>query len=199
MTLMAISDTSMTDEQLIARAASGNSEAFGQLVRRYQDRLFRGVCHLLHAHADAEDVVQDTFVQAYLKLQTFRQQCAFYTWLYRIALNIVYSGGRRQRTRAQLSRARPVRADDQTDPHGTPDDELQRREDENQLRQALDALSAEHRAILVLRGVEGFDYDTIAQVLELNLGTVRSRLHRARLELRDQLQQGCECRDVRQA
>ena len=191
--MLTITGQTATEKQLIERSLAGNQDAFGQLVRKYQDRLFTSLSHLTGSHADAEDIAQDAFVQAYLKLSTFRQHCAFYTWLYRIALNILYTRTRRQRIRACLSHTRQVKAEDQSDPHGTPADELARREDAGQIRQALNALSEEHRAILVLRGVEGFDYDTIAETLELNVGTVRSRLHRARIELRDQLQKRQVC------
>ena len=87
----------------------------------------------------------------------------------------------------QASQARPVHDDDRSDPNGTPVDALQRREQAQQIRQALNALSEDHREILLLRGVDGFDYDQIAETLEIKTGTVRSRLHRARLEFRDQL------------
>ena len=80
-------DQTATDQQLIERSLAGHQEAFGQLVRKYQDKLFTSLSHLTGSHADAEDVAQDAFVQAYFKLSTFRQHCAFYTWLYRIALN----------------------------------------------------------------------------------------------------------------
>ena len=186
-------DQTATDQQLIERSLAGHQEAFGQLVRKYQDKLFTSLSHLTGSHADAEDVAQDAFVQAYFKLSTFRQHCAFYTWLYRIALNLVYTRARYHRIRACLSHTRAVTEDDQSDPHGTPVDELERREDATKIRQALDALSEEHRTILVLRGVEGFDYDTIAETLELSAGTVRSRLHRARNELRDELQKREVC------
>ena len=191
--MLTTTDQIATDQQLIERSLAGNQDAFGQLVRKYQDHLFTSLRHLTGSHADAEDIVQDTFVQAYLKLSTFRQHSAFYTWLYRIALNQVYTRGRRQRIRACLSHTRPLNADDRSDPHGTPVDELQRREEAKQIHQALNSLSEEHRTILVLRGVEGFDYDTIAELLELSAGTVRSRLHRARLELRNQLKHQQDC------
>ena len=186
-------DQTATDQQLIERSLAGNQDAFGQLVRKYQDKLFTSLSHLTGSHADAEDVAQDAFVQAYRKLSTFRQHCTFYTWLYRIAFNLVYTRARHHRTRASLSHARSVTEDDQSDPHGTPADEMERREDAAKIRQALDALREEHRTILVLRGVEGFDYDTIAETLDLSAGTVRSRLHRARNELRDQLQKREAC------
>jgi RNA polymerase sigma-70 factor (ECF subfamily) len=178
----------VTDQQLIEQTLRGNSEMFGQLVRKYQDQLFTSIRHLSGSQIDAEDIVQEAFVQAYFKLATFHHRCAFYTWLYRIALNRLYSQGRRQRThpsRLQLSAETQA---ERSDPHGTPADELVRREQAQHLGEALSALAEEHRTVLVLRGVEGFSYDTIATLLHLNPGTVRSRLHRARLQLRDQLQ-----------
>lgn len=193
--MIAITESTMTDADLIERSLAGNTDAFGQLVRRYQDRLFTSLSHIAGSHADVEDVAQDAFLQAYRNLATFRQHCAFYTWLYRIALNLWYTRARSQRTRAGLSEARQVNEDDRMDPHGTPVDALQRREHAQQIRQALNALSEEHRTILVLRGVEGFDYDRIGEILELNAGTVRSRLHRARAEFREQLAQ---CSDDRE-
>jgi RNA polymerase sigma-70 factor, ECF subfamily len=191
--MLANNQVTVTDQQLIEQTLSGNAEAFGQLVRRYQDQLFTSLRHVMGSPDDAEDVVQDAFVQAYRKLDTFRQHCAFYTWLYRIALNLVYTRSRRRRIRANLARTRPVMENDQPDPHGTPDDELQRREAVSQIGQALQALSDEHRTILVMRGVEGFDYDTIAELLAVSPGTVRSRLHRARAQLRDQLSRFACC------
>lgn len=177
-----------TDEQLIEQTLRGNVEMFGQLVRKYQDQLFTSIRHLGGFQVDAEEIVQEAFVQAYFKLATFRHRCTFYTWLYRIALNRLYTQGRRQRahpSRLQLSTETET---ERSDPHGTPADELLRREQAQHMGEALNALTEEHRAVLVLRGVEGFSYHAIAALLHLNPGTVRSRLHRARLELRDRLQ-----------
>jgi len=159
-------------------------------VRRHQDRLFRSIRHVVGCHADAEDVVQDAFVQAYVKLATFENRAAFYTWLFRIAMNLAHTRARRLRTRTAVERCQRL---NDTDPPATlstsaaPGEALMQTETAAQIRQALDALTAEHRTILVLRGVEGFDYDSIADLLHISVGTVRSRLHRARLLLRDQL------------
>ncbi|MCY2988642.1 MAG: sigma-70 family RNA polymerase sigma factor [Planctomycetota bacterium] len=182
-----------TDQRLIEQSLAGNRDAFGQLVLRHQDRLITRLSQLAELRVDAEDVVQEAFVQAYLKLATFRRHCRFYTWLYRIALNVLYTRNRYQRVRACLSRTRPVHEEDQYDPYGTPADELERREDATQIGLALDALSEEHQAILALRGGDGCDYETIAETLELTAGTVRSRLHRARRKLREQLQRRQIC------
>jgi RNA polymerase sigma-70 factor (ECF subfamily) len=187
MTVAAITEIRATDQELIAQTVGGRAEAFGELVLRYQDRLLRTASHLVRSHVDAEDLVQDVLIQAYAKLSTFRQQCAFYTWLYRITLNLWHVRRRCQRVRARLVYARPVTEDDQLDPHGTPEAELQRREEAREMAEAWRGLSAEHRRILALRGIDRFDYGTIAQILQLKIGTVRSRLHRARRHLRDRL------------
>ncbi len=179
----------MTDEaRLIREARGGNEAAFGQLVRRYQDRLYTSVVHIIGCPDEAEDVVQDAFVQAFLKLRTFRHDSTFYTWLYRIALNRAASRRRRRRPVPQL------RDDEQdtllhepVDPGEPPGEQLLRVERAHQVRQALATLTEEHRAIMVLRELEGCDYQTIAEILGISVGTVRSRLHRARSEMRAQL------------
>jgi len=178
------------DRELVAIALHGDSEAFGHLVRRHQDRLFRSIRHVVGCHADAEDLVQDAFVQAYVKLATFEGRAAFYTWLFRIAMNLAHTQTRRRQSRIAVERCQRLNDTDPaaalaTDP--APGETLMQTETAAQIRQALDALTAEHRTILVLRGVEGFDYDSIADLLHISVGTVRSRLHRARLQLRDQL------------
>ena len=181
------------ESRLIAQAVNGNPDAFGQLVRVYQDRLFTTVIHIVHCRADAEDVVQDAFVQAYVKLRSFKGKSSFYTWLYRIAVNMALSRGRRMRVRQSVEKPRERMGEEPQDPNGSPSERMEREEHASKIRSALDSLSEEHRAILVLRGVEGFDYQTIAQILNLSPGTVRSRIHRARTQLREQLDQSHCC------
>jgi RNA polymerase sigma-70 factor (ECF subfamily) len=190
---MSNTKTAVNENQLIVQAVSGNPEAFGQLVREYQDRLFTTVIHIVHCRADAEDIVQDAFVQAYVKLGSFKGKSSFYTWLYRIAVNMALSRGRRMRARRSVERPREGTGEEPHDPNGSPSERLEREEHAGEIRIALESLSEEHRAILVLRGVEGFDYETIAQILNLSPGTVRSRLHRARTQLREQLDQSHCC------
>jgi RNA polymerase sigma-70 factor (ECF subfamily) len=181
------------ETRLLDDAFQGNTEAFGQLVRLYQDRLLSSIMHMVQCRADAEDIVQDAFVQAYLKLQSFRRSSTFYTWLYRIAVNLALSRCRKRRTRLSVEQSREIVGCEPQDPQGTPGDHLMRRERATQIERALGALSDEHRTILVLRGVDGMDYETIGQILDLNPGTVRSRLHRARVQLRAQLDEPCHC------
>lgn len=177
------------DGELIAETLAGDRSAYGQLVRRYQDRLFGAVMQVVRSREEAEDVVQDAFVKAYLKLETFQQSSAFYTWLYRIAFNAAVSRGRRKRPEASVEVHREASGGEPIDESEDAGERLLRQERAEQLQAALDGISEEHRAILVLREMEGFCYEEIAEVLDLPVGTVRSRLHRARLQLKSQLEQ----------
>ncbi len=179
----------MDDDALIDAALDGDSSAFGDLVARYQDRLFHTVAHVVGSVEDARDIVQDAFVQAYVKLETFQRNAAFYTWVYRIALNGAISSRRRKRPAVSLDAAREGIGLEPACGQAAPGDRLEQQEVAGQVRAALAALTDEHRTILVMREMDGHDYETIAELLELPVGTVRSRLHRARLELRDQLKQ----------
>ena len=174
------------DQQLIESALAGNSAAFGDLVRKYQDRLYNTMVHVTGSAEDAYDVVQDAFVKAFVKLESFQRSSAFYTWLYRIAFNTAISRQRRRRPTQSIDRGQDC-GDQPIDPGAAPGDRLERDELAGQVRAALETLSDEHRTVLVLRDIDGCDYEAMAEILEIPLGTVRSRLHRARLQLRDQL------------
>ena len=177
------------DAQLIDETLAGRSEAFGQLVRKYQDRLYNTVVHVAGNPEDARDVVQDAFVQAFLKLDTFQHSSAFYTWLYRIAFNVAISHRRRKRPSVSVEHVRESSGLEPMDEEPGPSENLERDERCRQVRQAIGRLSEEHRVVMVLREIDGCCYETIAEILELPIGTVRSRLHRARLQLRDQLKE----------
>jgi RNA polymerase sigma-70 factor (ECF subfamily) len=175
------------DEALIDEALDGDSSAFGQLVTRYQDRLYNSMLHLAGSPDLACDAVQDAFVQAYVKLDTFGRQSAFYTWLYRIAFNLAVSHRRREKPALSVDHARDALGQEPLDRELAPEARLEEQERALQVRAALARLSDEHRAILVLREIDGHTYEEIAEILDVPLGTIRSRLHRARLQLRDEL------------
>jgi RNA polymerase sigma-70 factor (ECF subfamily) len=167
----------------------GRSEAYASLVRKYQDRLYNMVFRITGNAEDARDLVQDAFVQAYRSLDRFQGESAFYTWLYRIAANAAISHKRRQKVMASLeSGSRGLSFDPtdeaaQTDPSGRMDQD----DRDRQVREALEGLPSEYRVVLVMKDIDGHKYETIASLLNCPIGTVRSRLHRARLELRDRL------------
>lgn len=177
------------DAQLIDNTLAGNRAAFGELVRRYEGRLFNTLVHMVGSREEAEDVSQETFVQAFLKLDSFRGRSAFYTWLYRIAFNLSISRKRRKRAEVSMDLHRERTGEEPADGGEGPSEQVLRDEQVRQVRDAIDALHDEHRAILVLREMEGCDYDTMAEILGVPVGTVRSRLHRARMQLRDRLKE----------
>lgn len=173
------------DAELIAQTLQGQPASFGELVRKYQDRLYNAVVHTMGNAEDARDVVQEAMVQAFLRLETFQHSSAFYTWLYRIAFNNAASHRRRKHITTSVDQAREATGQEPVDPGPVPSDRIEREERRQQVRQAIAQLTEEHRAVLVLRDMEGFCYEEIAEVLSLPVGTVRSRLHRARMQLRD--------------
>lgn len=177
------------DVQLIDEALTGDPVSFEVLVRKYQNRLFNTIYHVVGSREEAEDVVQEAFVQAYLKLESFKRNSAFYTWLYRIAFNTAISHRRRKRPEVSVEAVRDALGDEPMDADEGPGEHLLRQERAKQVHSALSALTEEHRAILVLREMEGLCYERIAEVLDLPVGTVRSRLHRARMQMRHQLEE----------
>jgi RNA polymerase sigma-70 factor (ECF subfamily) len=175
------------DAQLIEEALAGDSAAFGQLVTRYQDRLYNTLVHVVGSRDAAYDVVQDAFVQAYVKLDKFQRASAFYTWLYRIGLNMAISRRRREKPAVSVEHAREVLGQEVVDRGELPGARIEQEERACQVQAGLARISDEHRAILILREVDACSYEQIAEILDLPIGTIRSRLHRARLQLRDQL------------
>ncbi len=175
------------DAQLITDTLAGNSDAFGALVLKYQGRLFNTFLHVTRSREEAEDVLQEAFVKAFVKLDSFRGNSAFYTWLYRIAFNISISRKRKKKPESSVDHQREIAGTEPIDIGELPEDRLLREERSDQLHRAMTALHAEHRAVLTLREMEGFCYETIGEILDLPAGTVRSRLHRARMQLHEQL------------
>jgi RNA polymerase sigma-70 factor (ECF subfamily) len=182
---------SVADPDLIAACRRGDSASFGELVRRHQDRLYNTVFRLVDNAEDAYDVVQEAFLNAYQSLDGFKGDSLFFTWLYRIAVNSAISHKRKRRIVLSLHAARNgdagVDPADETDA-SRPGHALEQAEQERRIQNALNRLSGEHRAVLILKDMEGQKYEAIAEILEVPIGTVRSRLHRARTELREQLE-----------
>ncbi|HWE37836.1 MAG TPA: sigma-70 family RNA polymerase sigma factor [Isosphaeraceae bacterium] len=175
--------------RLIDACRAGATEAFGELVRRYEDRLYPTIFRLTGCAEDACDVIQDAFLRAFEKLHRFHGESSFYTWIYRIAVNLALSGRRRRRWTARLAegpRGEPIDPPDDS-ALADPTAHLERAERDAQVQRALNALAPDHRAVVVLKDLDGLRYEEIAEVLRVPIGTVRSRLHRARAELRERL------------
>ena len=149
-------------------------QAFGELVRRHQTRVYRVALRMLGSRADAEDAAQETFVQAWRALGHFRGSSAFATWLYRIVTNRCLNllGSRRIALPLEI---------DVPEPDGDPAYQVEQRERFAAIIGSVAALPGEQRAALVLRDFEGLSYDDVAEVLEVSLPAVKGRIHRARL------------------
>jgi RNA polymerase sigma-70 factor (ECF subfamily) len=180
------------DHSLIAECLGGNAAAFSALVSRYQDRLYNTVYRLVEHPEDASDVVQEAFLSAYLSLRQFKGDAQFFTWLYRIAVNAAISHRRKQRTGMK-----PIKTSDSApgvEPldltaSNRPGYALETAEGDRKIHEALQRLSPEHRTVLVMRDMDEMKYEEIAEILKVPIGTVRSRLHRARIEFKDMLEE----------
>jgi RNA polymerase sigma-70 factor (ECF subfamily) len=173
------------DRRLIAETLAGRTAAYGELVRKYEGRVFNLTARILGNAEDAADAAQEAFIHAYQALPAFKGDCEFFTWLYRIAFNAAVSQKRRRRPVGRLE----VNGDGSVEPPDPASDRppsagLERAEDVAAVTNALNRLSPDHRAVLVLKDIEGLAYEQIADVVGVPIGTVRSRIHRARLELR---------------
>ncbi|MDB5390382.1 MAG: rpoE 1 [Planctomycetaceae bacterium] len=176
-----------TDTELIAECLQGRTEAFGTLVSRYQDRLLGTLVTMLGSVEDARDVAQEAFVQAYQKLESFRGQSQFYSWLFRIALNSSVDHHRRQRRPTlSIDAAREQTGAEPADLHPeiSPTFGVERTERQALVQLALSKLSPDYRQVLVLKEMEDLKYDEIAELVKIPVGTVRSRIHRGRAELK---------------
>ncbi|MHC4092358.1 MAG: sigma-70 family RNA polymerase sigma factor, partial [Planctomycetota bacterium] len=188
--------TGFEDALLVQRVQAGEMTAFTELVRRYQDRVFNAVWRICGNAEDARDVTQDAFLKAYESIASFRGQSGFYTWLFRIAVNLAISHRRSMKRRPTQSldavpqdglggsQAASLAARMQEKVPHNPAHEAMSSEIQGHVVAALHKLDDEFRSVIVLRDIEGFDYGQIAEVLDIAPGTVKSRLHRARLALR---------------
>ncbi len=178
---------------LIRQAQAGDLRAFEELVVIYQDKIVTMSYYLTGNQADAQDLAQEVFVQAYTKLGSFRQEADLGTWLHRIAMNIWSNMQRRQKFPNLLSLDDPVQTGEgeftrsvaSDDPAGNPEEAFEGKEFQESVRQALRSLSEEFRVVLVLREIEGYSYEEIARITGCSLGTVKSRMSRARQALRE--------------
>jgi RNA polymerase sigma-70 factor (ECF subfamily) len=175
------------DGPLVKASLAGDMSAFGQLVDRHQDRLYNTMFRLVGNAEDASDVVQETFIQALVKLKTFRGSSAFYTWLYRIAFNMAMTQARRRRPHGSLDSFRQNCRHDPKDEGAGPDELAIEAERAELVHAALQSLADEFRQVIVLREFEGLAYEEIAEILDVPVGTIRSRLFRGRSQLRQSL------------
>ena len=179
-------EPSSDEPALVARLRAGDGQAFEELVRGYQHRVFGVAVRMLGNAAEAEEVAQEVFLRAYRAIADFRGEAKLSTWLYAIAsrlcLTRLGSGERSAVRQGEEALARLANG------HASPAAALERSELEAALHRAIGELDEERRLVVVLRDLEGLAYEEIAAALDLPIGTVRSRLHRARMDLKEKLE-----------
>jgi RNA polymerase sigma-70 factor (ECF subfamily) len=179
------------DTNLVRAVREGAPEAFSELVRRYQDRIYTIISGMVADEEDALDLTQETFIKAYMAMDRFRQEAGFYTWLYRIAVHccIDYSRKRKRRQEPlpldQYLRDDPSVEPRDTSPAGDPERAAMNRYLRAAIRTALQQLSEPFRTAVILRDIEDFTQEEIARIMGCPLGTAKTRVHRGRLMLRD--------------
>ena len=187
------------DADLVRQAGEGDRDAFRELFERYQRRVLSVVMGMLHDRDAALDVTQDTFIKAYRSIDRFKGEASFYTWIYRIAVNLAIDWQRREWRRPMAAPTRSPSGD------GPEEDAIDRIGDETpgndpflatrdrqlreRVREAIEELTPDHKAVILLRDVEGLSYDEISRAMQCSIGTVMSRLHYARKKLQKRLKE----------
>ena len=203
-----MSEKPAEDTELVERCKRGDREAYDELMRRHQDRVFNVVYRCVGNREDASDIAQEVFIRAFRAMRSFQGQAAVTTWLHRIAINEVINHRRRAGAKRKI-RTVPIERDnpdseghganDPPDTSAEPSKIMAEKEHEQLIQDAIDSLDDEHRTVVVLKDIEGHRYEEIAEIIGCPRGTVKSRLHRARLELRDKLKPLLEVPEPRTA
>jgi RNA polymerase sigma-70 factor (ECF subfamily) len=186
-------DAPAVEMDLVRRAQRGDLKAYDELVQRYQERIYATVYHMTSNHEDANDLAQDSFIKAYQALKSFKGGSSFYTWLYRIAVNKTINFLKQRKNRTHMS-LNDLDFNTENNPdlvalisENTPRRDAGLKELQEKLNAALLKLSEPHRLVVVLHDVQGQSHEEIAEIMECNIGTVRSRLFYARQQLQSLL------------
>jgi len=189
---MAVQPASQTDEQLVARVQKGDKRAFDLLVLKYQHKILAIISRFVKDSAEVQDVAQEAFIKAYRALPNFRGDSAFYTWIYRIAINtaknhLVSRGRRPPSSDVDVEDAEYYSGSEQLKDLGSPEGQMMRDQLETVVHKALRSLPEDLRTAVTLREMEGMSYEEIAEVMGCPVGTVRSRIFRARESIDKQM------------
>jgi len=187
----------VSDEILVKKSQKGDYPSFAELVKRYEKKIYNLAYRIMGNREDASDVLQETFLQVFKKLAGFKGKAKFSTWLYRITVNMCLMRKRKRKKREIVSLDVPIltKKEDEIkrelrdDWSESPLATLENKEVKKTLSEAIDSLPEEYRTVFLLRGLNGMSNEEVAEVLKISLPAVKSRLHRARLFLRDRLSQ----------
>jgi len=185
----AAAPASVDEMTLVKRARKGDLVAYDELVRRYQERIYATVYHMTSNHEDANDLAQEAFIKAFHALKSFKGGSSFYTWVYRIAVNKTINFLKQRKNRTQIS-LNDLDLNAEHDPDlvalvsdKTPRRDIDLAELQEKLNIAMQKLSEQHRMVVTLHDVQGLSHEEIAEIMDCNIGTVRSRLFYARQQL----------------
>src|SRR5690349_1230791 len=185
----------VSEPELVKRCQAGDSEAFDQLVTRDRTRVFAMIYNMVHNEQDAWDLAQDSFVKAWKSIKRFRGQSSFYTWIYRIVMNVTIDWLRKKQIKAggaefddsiQLKEVDPA-SKTVPKPDVLPSEQMEHQEIRAEIDKAIAQLSPEHRAVILMKEIDGMQYHEIAEALGCSIGTVMSRLFYARKKLQSLL------------
>ncbi|MCU1288081.1 MAG: polymerase sigma factor, sigma-70 family [Acidobacteria bacterium] len=189
-----VSTKSLSDHELIEATKQGDEQAFAEIVDRYRNPITNFLYRFLNDYEEAVDLAQETFVRVYFAIERYHTDYAFSTYIYRIASNLAISEIRKRKRRKLLSLTGLFQAEDEsetefqpTDEKSLPDEDLIEDEQNRVIARAIAALPDKYRAPIILREIENKSYEEIAQILDLGLGTTKSRISRARALLKDKL------------
>lgn len=176
----------ISDAECVRKLQRGETDAFETLIRRHQKTIFNLVYRMLGDYDEAAEISQEAFLSAYRAIGNFRGEANFSTWLYRIALN--HATTRRKSLNTHQQRSVPIEnTEPASDPHPGPAESMEKKEIRQHVQQALNRLDPEDAAVILLRDLQDVPYEEVARVLEIPIGTVKSRLHRARQALKSEL------------
>ena len=185
--------TDLQEKDLIRKAKQGDMLAFEELILKHEKIVYNLAFRMMNHSEDAMDISQEVFLKAYRSLSNFDERSAFSTWLYRITHNTCIDEIRKRKGKQTYSLEEDLESEDGSmqrqvaDDGDTPEESLMRKEQKSEILRALDTLSEEHKAAIILRDVKGMSYEEIAEILELSLGTVKSRINRARNQLKTEI------------
>lgn len=183
----------LLEEDLITRSQNGDIDAFEELVAKYERKVYAIAYRFMGNPEDASDLTQEAFLKAYQSIKSFRQEASFSTWICRIVSNVCRDQLRKNKRQSQNSLDEDVWLEEGTvqkqlkDQRPTPDEVYESMELKEYLQGLINNLNPEYKMVVILRDIQGYSYEEIAQILDCSLGTVKSRLNRARKALRDQI------------
>lgn len=181
----------MNDNDLVKRAKDGDVEAFERLVEGYQKKVFNIAYRMLGNYDDASELAQEALIKIYKSIKSFKEESSLSTWIYRITTNVCLDELRKRKSKAVVYIDENIRSEDEEinrqieDNKPTPDQKAEQNELRKTINTAIQSLSQEHKIVIILRDIQGLSYDEIAEILKCPPGTVKSRINRARLSLKE--------------